>query len=140
MFVRPCILIVDPPVDGGISSRKLVLESAKFNVIATYSCDEALATLERFPRVHAVVLNAILHEHECASLLHDIREKYPVPVRLLVGHVERAETLDADYFVDNYSPRVLLETLHRVFPPEQEPGLGPKDIESSSVSQPSLAG
>ena len=39
---------MDAEFPGSISSRKLVIETAKFNVITAYSGTEAIETLERF--------------------------------------------------------------------------------------------
>jgi hypothetical protein len=38
---RPCFLVVDHEYPASVSSRKLVLETAKFNVITAYSNLEA---------------------------------------------------------------------------------------------------
>ena len=40
--VRPCFIVVDPEHSDSISTRKLVIESAKLNVITAYSAAEAL--------------------------------------------------------------------------------------------------
>lgn len=57
-MTRPCFLVVDREHSGSISTRKLVIETAKFNVITAYSSDEAIDTLRRFPAVSGIVLDA----------------------------------------------------------------------------------
>ena len=59
MQLRPCFLVIDSEHASSISTRKLVLETAKYNVINAYSCEEADAMIQRFPHVSAVVINAL---------------------------------------------------------------------------------
>jgi CheY-like chemotaxis protein len=56
--VRPCFLVVDREFPGSISTRKLVIETAKFNVLTAYSGEEAIETLKRFPAIDGIVLDA----------------------------------------------------------------------------------
>ena len=62
---RPCFLVVDREHAGSISTRKLVIETAKLNVITAFSGREALETLARFPKVDAVVLDANMPDMPC---------------------------------------------------------------------------
>ena len=57
-MIRPCFLVVDQEHSGSISTRKLVIETAKFNVITAYTGAEAIQTLNKFPAIDAVVLDA----------------------------------------------------------------------------------
>ena len=41
-MIRPCYLVVDREFSANISTRKLIIETAKFNVITAYSGVEAL--------------------------------------------------------------------------------------------------
>jgi hypothetical protein len=41
--------VVERECPGNISPRKLVIETAKVNVISCYSCTESIATLRRVP-------------------------------------------------------------------------------------------
>ncbi len=49
-MVRPCFLVIDHEHAGTISTRKLVIESAKLNVLTAFSGEEALAMLKKFPQ------------------------------------------------------------------------------------------
>ncbi len=116
-MVRPCFLVVDQEHAGSISSRKLVLETAKFNVITAYSCEEALETLQLFPNVHGVVMNAAMRNENCSAFFGIIRAEYPVPKLFLVGECP-FESCPCDYRVESYSPAKLLVTLKAAFPDE----------------------
>src|ERR1700692_3947670 len=56
-MLRPCFLVVDREFPGSISTRKLVIETAKFNVLTAYSAEEAMELLERSPAVSGVVID-----------------------------------------------------------------------------------
>ncbi len=113
MFLRPCFLIIDNEFAGSISTRKLVIETAKYNVITAYSYAEAILTLERFPRVHATVLTADRAGHADAFLQH-VRKAYPEIKRVVTGETLSSDL--ADRHVESYSPERLLQTLRELFP------------------------
>ena len=64
-MIRPCFLVIDREFPGSISTRKLVIETAKFNVITAYSGKEAIETFARFPAVSGVVLDGGLEDMAC---------------------------------------------------------------------------
>src|SRR6185437_4013587 len=66
--------------------RKLVIESAKFNVITACTGAEALETFKRFPAVHGVILNASTRDIPCTEILATIRERAPkLPIIVVQG-------------------------------------------------------
>ena len=115
-MVRPCFLVIDREHSGSISTRKLVIESAKFNVITAYSGAEALETFERFPLIDGVVLNATIHDVPCEKIVATIRARAPrVPIIVIQG--PGAENCPAaSHYVDSFDPAALLELLHKIFP------------------------
>ena len=54
-MVRPCFLVIDREFPGSISTRKLVIETAKFNVLTAYSAQKGIDTLRMFSAIHGVV-------------------------------------------------------------------------------------
>jgi response regulator RpfG family c-di-GMP phosphodiesterase len=76
-MIRPCFLVVDQEHSGSISTRKLVIETAKFNVITAYSGDEAIQTLAKFPAVDGVVLDAGVNDLPCSVVLKQIKQSRP---------------------------------------------------------------
>ena len=109
---RPCFLVVDRDFPGSISSRKLVIETAKFNVITAYDAAEAIACLKRFPRVDGVVINAdIAGDGECTKLINDLRAIVPSLDVIVISaglHVRRDRT---EHTVDSLNPKELLDCL-----------------------------
>ena len=114
MFLRPCFLVVDREFAGSISSRKLVIETAKFNVITAYSLQEAVATLERYPRLDGVVVSAG-NDSAVAAFLANTRQSHPGVKLILTGHYEGLEAV-CDAHLESYAPDKLLATLRALFP------------------------
>ncbi len=113
MLLRPCFLVVDREFAGSISTRKLVLETAKFNVITVYSYEEAFVTLEVFPRLHCVVVSAD-RGREAEAFLLVVRDRYPEIKRILTGEVLHGDV--ADVHVESFAPDKLLTAARSLFP------------------------
>jgi len=114
LFLRPCFLVVDNEFAGSISTRKLVIETAKFNVISAFSYAEAIATLQRFPNVHATVVTADRAGYADAFLKH-VRSTYPEIKRVVTGEASDSDGL-ADRRVESFAPEKLLQALRELFP------------------------
>jgi DNA-binding response OmpR family regulator len=115
---RPCFLVVDREFSGSISTRKLVIETAKFNVLTAYSASEALETLERFPRVDGVVLDAGLPDGSCCELVTGLRKIQPKIVVIAVSAPGADPVPNADYQLESFDPRRLLALLEKLRPYE----------------------
>ena len=109
---RPCFIVVDRDFPGSVSSRKLVIETAKFNVITASDGPEAISSLKRFPKVDGVVLNAdVAGDGECTKLIDDLRKIVPkldVIVISAGGYIRHDRT---EHTVDSLNPKDLLECL-----------------------------
>jgi len=117
-MVRPCLLIIDREHSASISTRKLVIESAKFNVITAYSGTEALETFERFPNVDGMVLNSTIHDVPCEQIVATIRARTPHAPIIVVQGPGAQSCAGASHYVDSFDPATLLELLHKLFPRE----------------------
>ena len=62
---------------GSISTRKLVIKTAKLSITTASSGNEAIETLERFPTLDAAILNAADWDVACAELVKRLREIVP---------------------------------------------------------------
>lgn len=114
--MRPCFIMLDYEFPGSISSRKLVIESAKLNVITAYSQEEAIETLERFPRVDGVVMNVQtegrLSCQEIIERLEAIRSDIPIVTVSPTGDRRGGE----EFHVSSYDPGQLLKVLEQICP------------------------
>ncbi len=117
-MVRPCFLIVDREFPGTISTRKLVMETAKYNVITAYSGTEAVHTFEQFPGITGIVLNADMRDTPCGEVarqLKAIRSDIPI-VSILSPGAEQCP--GADYHLESFDPKQLLALLQKLTPLE----------------------
>jgi response regulator RpfG family c-di-GMP phosphodiesterase len=114
-MIRPCFLVIDREHSASISMRKLVIESAKFNVITAYNGAEAIETFERFPGVHGVILNAAIRDVPCGEILATIRSRAEIPIIVVQGP-GGPECPGADHYIDSFDPVQLLEILCDLFP------------------------
>jgi response regulator RpfG family c-di-GMP phosphodiesterase len=115
-MIRPCFLVIDQEHSGSISTRKLVIETAKFNVITAYSGDEALQTLNKFPAVDAIVLDAAVRDVPCNAMVQHIREKLPRMPIVLVGTLGHDFCPGADHYLEAFDPSKLLRLLQSLEP------------------------
>lgn len=115
-MVRPCLLIIDREHSASISTRKLVIESAKFNVITAYSGAEALETFERFPNIDGMVLNATVDDVPCKKIVDTIRARCPQIPIIVVQGPSSDPCPSASHYVDSFDPATLLKLLHKLFP------------------------
>lgn len=124
---RPCFLVVDREFAGSISTRKLLIETAKMNVITAYSGAEALELYERFPAISGVVLDASLGDMLAQALIDAIKARAP---RLPVIVIENANGSceGADHTVRSFDPAQLLEVL-RSLEPDQTKAIDERDAQ-----------
>jgi hypothetical protein len=123
-MIRPAILIAEPEPDQALSVRKLVVETAKFNVLTAHTVSEGEKTLEKFPALDAVVVHHHLRGH--AKVLKKSKEMRPgLPTILISPRAETAKK-EADHAVSSHEPQKLVELLRellgdpRKLPAQQE--------------------
>lgn len=117
-MIRPCFLVIDREFPGSISTRKLVIETAKFNVITAYSGQEALQLFQRFPAIDGVVMDGGLEDIKAEDLTRELKTvdpKIPVIVIAAPGFVGCP---DADFQLESFAPAKLLEILCAMKPKE----------------------
>jgi DNA-binding NtrC family response regulator len=115
-MTRPCLLVIDREHSGTISTRKLVIESAKLNVITAYSGAEALEAFDRFPAVDGVILNASVTGIPCFEIISKLHQRAPKLPIIVVQGPGGPECPGADHYIDSFDPVKLLELLHELFP------------------------
>jgi CheY-like chemotaxis protein len=77
---RPTLLVAEPEPSQALSVRKLVLETAKYNVLTAHSSREALDLFHLFPNVSMAVLVGD-EEIDCDAIAKHIRgatDKIPI--------------------------------------------------------------
>jgi CheY-like chemotaxis protein len=115
-MIRPCFLVIDREFPGSISTRKLVIETAKFNVLTAYSGQEALEIFTRFPAVTGIVLDGGLDDIPCGELAEKIKLLQPnVPI-IVITTPGFEGCPQCDYQLESFDPAKLLEILRRLKP------------------------
>lgn len=117
-MIRPCFLVVDREYSGSISTRKLVIETAKFNVITAYSAHEAIATLHAFPNIQGIVLDGGVHGMPCCELINEIKQLHPNLPVILVSAPGSHDCPQADHHLESFEPAKLLALLKLLAPAE----------------------
>jgi len=117
-MVRPCFLVIDREYSASISTRKLVIETAKFNVITAYSAAEALETFAQFPAISGVVMDAGVRDMSCCDLTDAIKKAAPnVPV-VVISSPGTHDCPQADHLLESFEPAKLLRLLQSLVPEE----------------------
>jgi DNA-binding NtrC family response regulator len=115
-MIRPCFLVIDQEHSGSISTRKLVIETAKFNVITAYSGAEALETLTKFPGVDAVVLDDGVRDVPCTALVKQIKQRQPCMPVIIAGTLGHGHCPGANHSLETFDPNQLLKLLQELEP------------------------
>jgi DNA-binding NtrC family response regulator len=117
-MVRPCFLVIDREYSGSISTRKLVIETAKFNVITAYSAKEAIETMEVYPRITGAVLDAGIRDMTCCDLVSSIKTMQPNLPIVVISSPGTHECPQADHLLESFEPGRLLTLLQSLVPSE----------------------
>jgi len=110
---RPTIIVAEPEPNEALSVRKLVLETAKFNVLTAHSTREAIDTFHKFPNVSALI--AVEDDSiDCEALGKTVKEtvqKLPViALSARAGYRCRA----ADHHMSSHEPEQLLRLMREL--------------------------
>jgi DNA-binding NtrC family response regulator len=117
-MVRPCFLVIDREYSGSISTRKLVIETAKFNVITAYSAAEALETLDEYPKIRGVVVDAGVRDMHCSDLAAEVKRRRPDMPVVVISSPGTQECPEADHLLESFEPARLLLLLQSLAPVE----------------------
>ena len=105
--------MVEPEPNEALSVRKLVVETAKFNVTMAYNTAEARELLQKFPRVEALVIIAEIPG--CAQVVKKAKSiNSAIPVILLSANLT-ARCANADHHISSHEPETLVNLLRSVF-------------------------
>lgn len=115
-YVRPTLIVIDPAVPNNLSSRKLVLEIGRFNVLTAYTIEEAYATAHKY-HVDGFVVDHVPGMDNSDELCEAFKELYPKAVMIAVTSPSHAggEPRCVDYVVDSANPDDLLKVVLSIF-------------------------
>jgi response regulator RpfG family c-di-GMP phosphodiesterase len=110
---RPTFLIAEPEPHEALSTRKLVLETAKFNVITAYSSEEALELLGAFPNINALVIVSGLKNR--ATVVKTAKKQKPKLPVIILSPNGTSSLEGGDHHVSSHEPEELLQLLRSLF-------------------------
>jgi hypothetical protein len=91
----------------GLSARKLVVETAKHNVLTAYTLSDGLDLLHRFPNVDVILVHARLLSQK-ADLLGEVKRMCPGKPIILATPFANDHPPEADFVVDSHKPHELV--------------------------------
>jgi DNA-binding NtrC family response regulator len=110
---RPTFIIAEPEPEQALSARKLVLETAKFNVITAHSMKELRELLELFPASDAVVIHENLPGGNVPLMVGEVKRRLPETPTILLSPNPGARI--SDYEANSHDPQELLGLLRGLF-------------------------
>jgi hypothetical protein len=105
------ILMIEEEQPEGLSARKLVVETAKHNVLTAYNAKDGLDLVRRFPGVDAVMVHARLLG-TTPDLLEQVRSLCPRKPIILASPYADDGRPEANYVVDSHRPHELVKLLN----------------------------
>ncbi len=107
--MRPAILVAEKEPENALTVRKLILETAKYNVITAYSADEALEAYKSFPAVAMAVVTANLgSENDCEMVAKTIKKSNPKIPIVYLSPTGMSQCAWADHVMSTYEPEQLV--------------------------------
>jgi CheY-like chemotaxis protein len=106
---RPTLLVAEPEPGQALSTRKLLLETAKFNVLTAHSGPEALDLFNRFPKLDLVIL-VDSKRIDCEEIGRRVRTKSKIPIVALSPLIGKS-CRSADHNLSSHEPEALLELI-----------------------------
>lgn len=99
----------------GVSTRKLVLETARHNVITAYTQATGLKLLRRFPNVDVVVVHTELDDFSFGETIRELKSiRNDISVIGISPRSDR-DMEGADYLLSSHDPHALLQLLAERF-------------------------
>jgi hypothetical protein len=113
-MIRPTFLVAEREPGAALSTRKLVLETAKFNVLTAHTSKEAAEVLAVAPAlIAALIVSSDIHGAE--SLVAQLKKKNgDIPV-ICMSPNRTAELKGADHHVSSHEPEELVELCRELF-------------------------
>src|SRR5205085_2771218 len=111
---RPTFLIVEPEPGEALSTRKLVLETAKFNVITAHSAQEGLDSLRRFPNVDALIFHTGVSDLDPPKFIQAVRRLQPQMQLILLAPQRSKAPEGAQAVLSSHDPQALLRCLRKL--------------------------
>jgi DNA-binding LytR/AlgR family response regulator len=125
-MARPTLLVAEPEPLQALSVRKLVLETAKFNVITAHSTAEGLELMRQFPGISGAVL-VMSREIDCDLIAEEFKKQKRERAVVALTSTAGQRCRQADHHVSGHEPEVLLDLVRSLFGDPRSIDAGGKD-------------
>ncbi len=113
--MRPALLVAEREPENALTVRKLILETAKYNVLTAYSAKEAVEAIQTFPNVSAAVITSNLGaENDCEIVARAVKQANSDIPTIYLSPTGLMECRWADYTLSTYEPEQLLGLVRRL--------------------------
>ena len=112
-MARPTIVIVEPEPHEALSVRKLVIETAKFNVLTAYSADEGVELLKLYPNSDALAV--VAEVEDCEKPIKAAREVNPSMAIIVLSPNQTYRCDRSAHQLSSHEPQELLALLRSLF-------------------------
>jgi CheY-like chemotaxis protein len=113
--IRLVVLMVEVEQPEGISARKLILETARHNVLTAYDGNTAVKLLERFPNVDLAVLHTELEGEPFSRTVRRLREIRSDLYIVAITPISHVRLDGVDKVLNSHEPQQLLDFLASEF-------------------------
>jgi hypothetical protein len=112
-MARPTLLVAEVEPGAALSVRKLVLETAKYNVITAHSVDEAVEEFGVAPKLYAALI--VTGDLKNASALPvEVKKKRPEMPTIWVAPHHPGRKKGVDYHVPSHEPQKLVDLCRKL--------------------------
>jgi DNA-binding response OmpR family regulator len=113
-MVRPTLLVAETEPVSALSVRKLVLETAKFNVLTAHSQQEALEIFDKAPELVSA-LAVVIDLKGAESLVAQCKRRRPGTPVICISPNEAKRLKGADHHVSSHHPESLIDLCRELF-------------------------
>ncbi len=122
-MTRPAFIVAEPEPEQALSTRKLILETFKYNVITAHSVSETLELVRLFPNIQALIIHCGIPDFDADDLIKSVKQSTPKLPIIALTPTER-DLKWADYVVQSHSPQELLNLVQGLFgDPRKHPAM-----------------
>ena len=113
-MTRPAFIVAEPEPEQALSTRKILLETFKYNVITAHTVSETLDLIHLFPNINALILHCGIPEFKADDLIQLVKKSAPAVPIIALTPTER-DLKWADHVVHSHDPQALLDLVQRLF-------------------------
>jgi len=109
-MARPTILVAESEPSHALSVRKLVLETAKYNVLTAHSTREALDIFHLFPNINVAVL-VMEGAIDCEQIARSIKETTSKILTVALSPRIGGRCNNIDHMLSSHEPEELVSLM-----------------------------